>query len=111
MGVFEAAQVTAAPVYDAAQLLEDEHLRARGTFVTHDDPDLGPVIAIANEVFSPTPEEVEEARAAMEVYRRAEAEGVGAIGRDGRLVDAAHMRLAANILHRASLAADERGGR
>jgi citrate lyase subunit beta/citryl-CoA lyase len=69
------------------------------------------VIAIANEVFSPTPEEVEEARAPMEVYRRAEAEGVGAIGRDGRLVDAAHMRLAANILHRASLAADERGGR
>jgi citrate lyase subunit beta/citryl-CoA lyase len=69
------------------------------------------VIAIANEVFSPTPEEVEEARAAMEVYRRAEAEGVGAIGRDGRLVNAAHMRLAANILHRASLAADERGGR
>ena len=43
MGVFEVAQVTAAPVYDAAQLLEDEHLRARGTFVTHDDPDLGPV--------------------------------------------------------------------
>jgi crotonobetainyl-CoA:carnitine CoA-transferase CaiB-like acyl-CoA transferase len=43
MGVFEAAQVTAAPVYDAAQLLEDEHLRARGTFVSHDDPDLGPV--------------------------------------------------------------------
>jgi citrate lyase subunit beta / citryl-CoA lyase len=68
-------------------------------------------IAIANEVFSPTPEEVEDARAAMEAYRRAEAEGVGAIGRDGRLVDAAHMRLAANILHRASLAADERGGR
>jgi alkanesulfonate monooxygenase SsuD/methylene tetrahydromethanopterin reductase-like flavin-dependent oxidoreductase (luciferase family) len=43
MGVFEAAQVTAAPVYDAQQLLEDEHLRARGTFVSHDDPDLGPV--------------------------------------------------------------------
>ncbi len=43
MGVLEAAQVTAAPVYDAAQLLEDEHLRARGTFVTHEDPDLGPM--------------------------------------------------------------------
>jgi citrate lyase subunit beta / citryl-CoA lyase len=58
-------------------------------------------IPIAHEVFSPTPEEVAEAREAIEVYRRAEAGGVGAIGRDGRLVDAAHMRLAHNILHRA----------
>ena len=38
------------------------------------------------------------------VYREAEAGGVGAIGRDGTLVDAAHMRLAANTLHKASLA-------
>jgi citrate lyase subunit beta/citryl-CoA lyase len=64
-------------------------------------------IAIANEVFAPTPAEVEEARAAVEAYRSAEAGGVGAIGRDGRLVDAAHMRLAANVLHKASLAAEE----
>jgi len=62
-------------------------------------------IAIANQVFAPTPEEVAEARRAIETYRRAEAEGVGAIGHDGRLVDAAHMRLAANVLHKAALAA------
>ena len=68
-------------------------------------------IAIANEVFAPTPEEVADARAAIEAYRAAEAGGVGAIGRDGRLVDAAHMRLAANVLHKASLAAGEGGGR
>jgi citrate lyase subunit beta / citryl-CoA lyase len=68
-------------------------------------------IPIANEVFSPTPEEVEEARAAIEAYRKAEAERVGAIGRDGRLVDAAHMRLAENVLHWASLAAEEGPGR
>jgi len=43
MRVFEAAEVTAAPVYDARQLLEDEHLRARGTYVTVDDPDFGAV--------------------------------------------------------------------
>jgi len=54
-------------------------------------------------VFSPTDAEVADAEAAIAAYRRAEAEGVGAIGRDGRLVDAAHMRLAANILYRASL--------
>ena len=58
-------------------------------------------IPIANEVFSPTPEEVEAARQSIEAYRKAEADGVGAIGRDGKLVDAAHMRLAANVLHRA----------
>jgi citrate lyase subunit beta / citryl-CoA lyase len=60
-------------------------------------------IPIAHEVFSPTDAEVAEAEAAIAAYRRAESEGVGAIGRDGRLVDAAHMRLAANILHRSSL--------
>jgi citrate lyase subunit beta/citryl-CoA lyase len=61
-------------------------------------------VPVANEVFSPTAEEVDEARRAMAAYREAEAGGVGAIGRDGRLVDAAHMRLAANTLHKAALA-------
>ncbi len=41
MDRFEQAEVAAAPVYDAAQLLADEHLLARGTFVQVDDPDLG----------------------------------------------------------------------
>jgi citrate lyase subunit beta/citryl-CoA lyase len=63
-------------------------------------------IPIANEVFSPTPEEVAEARSAVADYRAAEAGGVGAIGRAGRLVDAAHMRLAANVLHKAALTGD-----
>jgi crotonobetainyl-CoA:carnitine CoA-transferase CaiB-like acyl-CoA transferase len=41
MATFEAASVAAAPIYDAEQLLADEHLAARGTFVPVDDPDLG----------------------------------------------------------------------
>ena len=41
MRVFLAAEVAAAPVYDAEQLLADEHLVARGTFPGVDDPDLG----------------------------------------------------------------------
>ncbi|MFI5507260.1 CaiB/BaiF CoA transferase family protein [Mycobacterium sp. NPDC051804] len=41
MKVFLAEDVAAAPVYDAQQLLADEHLRARGVFVGVDDPDLG----------------------------------------------------------------------
>ena len=64
-------------------------------------------IGIAHDVFSPTDAEVADAREAIETYRRSEAEGVGAIGRDGRLVDAAHMRLAENTLYKASLAAEE----
>jgi crotonobetainyl-CoA:carnitine CoA-transferase CaiB-like acyl-CoA transferase len=43
MAVFEAASVAAAPIYDAEQLLADDHLRSRGTFVQVDDPDLGPM--------------------------------------------------------------------
>jgi citrate lyase subunit beta / citryl-CoA lyase len=61
-------------------------------------------IAIANEVFAPTAAEIGEAQRSMEAYRNSEADGVGAIGRDGKLVDAAHMRLAANVLYKASLA-------
>jgi citrate lyase subunit beta/citryl-CoA lyase len=61
-------------------------------------------IGIAHDVFSPTELEIAEARASIATYRAAEAEGVGAIGRDGKLVDAAHMRLAANVLHKAALA-------
>jgi citrate lyase subunit beta/citryl-CoA lyase len=61
-------------------------------------------IAVAHDVFAPTAQEIAEAEESLAVYRRSEAEGVGAIGRDGRLVDAAHMRLAANTLHKAALA-------
>jgi citrate lyase subunit beta / citryl-CoA lyase len=64
-------------------------------------------IAIANEVFAPTDAEIADANDAIAVYRASEADGVGAIGRDGRLVDAAHMRLAENVLHKAALAARE----
>jgi crotonobetainyl-CoA:carnitine CoA-transferase CaiB-like acyl-CoA transferase len=54
MSVFTRAEVAAAPIYDARQLLEDEHLRSRGTFVSFDDPDLGPMkvqapVAVMNE--------------------------------------------------------------
>jgi len=61
-------------------------------------------VPVANEVFSPTPQEVEAARRSMAEYGEAEAQGVGAIGRDGRLVDAAHMRLAENTLRKAAIA-------
>jgi len=64
-------------------------------------------VPIANAVFAPTEAEVRAAEESIEAYRAAEAEGVGAIGREGKLVDAAHMRLAANVLHKAALVASE----
>src|SRR3954447_10734119 len=39
-------------------------------------------VPIANEVFAPTEAEVRDARESIETYRKSEAEGVGAIGRD-----------------------------
>jgi len=60
MRIFEEMEVAAAPIYDAQQLLEDEHLIARGTFVTVDDPDLGSVRVQAPVVrMSDTPGRVE----------------------------------------------------
>jgi crotonobetainyl-CoA:carnitine CoA-transferase CaiB-like acyl-CoA transferase len=41
MALLEQAEVAAAPVYDAQQLLADEHMQARGTFIELPDPDLG----------------------------------------------------------------------
>ncbi len=61
-------------------------------------------VPIANEIFAPTEQQVAEAEEAIKAYRTAQADGVGAIGRHGKLVDAAHMRLAANVLYKASLA-------
>ncbi|MGD0311313.1 MAG: CoA transferase [Acidimicrobiales bacterium] len=56
MATFDAASVAAAPIYDAEQLLADEHLRARGTFVEVDDPDLGTMTVQAPvAVLSDTP--------------------------------------------------------
>ncbi len=49
-GLFETVGLTAAPVYDIADILEDPHFKARGTFVELPDPDVGTVTMSA-----PTP--------------------------------------------------------
>jgi crotonobetainyl-CoA:carnitine CoA-transferase CaiB-like acyl-CoA transferase len=60
MSTFEAAEVAAAPIYDAPQLLADEHLRARGSFIEVEDPELGHMTVQAPVVrFSETPGVVE----------------------------------------------------
>src|SRR3954470_20260547 len=60
MAVLRAADVAAAPIYDAQQLLADEHLQARGSFLTVEDADFGPVTVQAPVVqMSETPGVVE----------------------------------------------------
>lgn len=44
MAVFEAAEVTATPVYDVDQLLDDPHVQARGVFVEAPDAEMGSVL-------------------------------------------------------------------
>lgn len=58
-------------------------------------------IRIANESFSPTPDEVAWAVDMQMRYRTAEESGTGAISMDGMLVDAAHMRHVNTVLRRA----------
>jgi len=60
-------------------------------------------VEIANDVFAPTADELARAEAVVAAYREAEAAGRGATGLDGMLVDAAHLRHAANITATADL--------
>ena len=62
-------------------------------------------VGIANEVYAPTAEEIALAKRNVAAYREAEARGLGAVGVDGVLVDAAHVKLAENTLARARLVA------
>ena len=65
MKVFLAEGVAAAPVYDAGDLLADEHFRARGTFVAIDDQELGSVtVQSPVAVLSETPGADKASRAA-----------------------------------------------
>jgi crotonobetainyl-CoA:carnitine CoA-transferase CaiB-like acyl-CoA transferase len=44
MAVFEAAEVTATPIYEIDQLLDDPHVQARGVFVEVPDDEAGSVL-------------------------------------------------------------------
>ena len=55
-------------------------------------------IALANEVFSPTEDEVNKARRIVEELRKAEAQGKGAASLDGKMIDAASERMANNVI-------------
>lgn len=59
-------------------------------------------VSIANTVYSPTEAEIALAKRNVAAYRDAEAQGRGAVGVEGVLVDAAHVKMAEELLARAS---------
>ncbi len=55
-------------------------------------------VALANEVFTPSETEVERAERILAALAEAAAEGKGAVSLDGRLIDAASIRMAENLV-------------
>ena len=65
-----------------------------------------------NTTFSPTADEVAWARSVVDAYTRAASQGSGAIAVDGRMIDAANIRMAMTTLRQVDLiAAREQEGR
>jgi citrate lyase subunit beta/citryl-CoA lyase len=59
-------------------------------------------IALANEVFSPPPAEVDRARRILVALEEAARDGKGAAQLDGRMIDAASARMAQNVVNTAA---------
>jgi malyl-CoA/(S)-citramalyl-CoA lyase len=55
-------------------------------------------IALANEVFTPSQEEVDRGRRILDAMEDAAKQGKGAVSLDGRLIDAASIRMAQNLV-------------
>jgi malyl-CoA/(S)-citramalyl-CoA lyase len=55
-------------------------------------------VALANEMFTPTEKEVDRAYRILAAMTQAASEGKGAVSLDGRLIDAASIRMAENVV-------------
>ena len=55
-------------------------------------------LSVVNEIFSPSAEEVTRAKAVVEAYEEAAKAGRGAIGKDGKMIDYANIRMAKALL-------------
>jgi malyl-CoA/(S)-citramalyl-CoA lyase len=58
-------------------------------------------IPLANHVFTPSPEEIDKARRIIDAMQQAAAEGKGAVSLDGKLIDAASIKMAENMVRKA----------
>lgn len=68
-------------------------LGCEGKWAIHPDQ-----VALANEIFSPSDAEIDRAGRIMQAMEDAAKEGKGAISLDGRLIDAASIRMAENLI-------------
>jgi len=57
-------------------------------------------VALANDVFTPAEAEVERAERILQAMEEAAKEGKGAVSLDGRLIDAASIRMAQNLMNK-----------
>ncbi|WP_426518149.1 HpcH/HpaI aldolase/citrate lyase family protein [Diaminobutyricibacter sp. McL0618] len=73
--------------------LDQKQLGYRGLVCIHPSH-----IAIANEVFTPTPEDVDLSRRVIEAFHRAEAAGSAAVEFEGQHIDLAHAKTAQGII-------------
>ena len=55
-------------------------------------------LAVVNEIFSPSADEVTRAKAVVDAYEEAAKAGRGAIGKDGKMIDYANIRMAKALL-------------
>lgn len=90
----------------ATDALQDECREAAwmgftGKITIHPDQ-----IDIVNAAFTPSPDEVAEARRLVEAMEEAERQGRMAIAFEGRMVDVPHLNRARRIIHRASQIGD-----
>jgi malyl-CoA/(S)-citramalyl-CoA lyase len=57
-------------------------------------------VALANEVFTPADDEVDRAQRILQAMEDAAKESKGAVSLDGRLIDAASIRMAQNLMNK-----------
>ena len=68
-------------------------------------------LATVNAAFTPSPEEIARARHVVETWERGAAEGLGAVGREGIMIDAVNLCMARTTTRAADLIASRtRGG-
>ncbi len=60
-------------------------------------------VEIAQEVFSPTQDQVDRARATKAAFDAALAQGLGAVMYEGKMIDIASIRIVNNVVERANL--------
>jgi len=79
-----------------AQLQRAREIGYRGALLIHPS-----AVPIANEVFAPSPEEIEWNKGVLRAMAEAEQRGRAAVTYDGMMIDYAHVRNALDLLHQA----------